>query len=127
MELQQEHRIKIAEACGWVKIGEYSGLPGLYGHKVNYPFGPLCKVPKFTESLDAMYEAEKVLTDEQHTEFRKTLSSIIMGPINGVRLMNAVQYRAWFSATAAQRAEAFLKTKGLWEKDKNDTTAKVSN
>jgi hypothetical protein len=51
--------------------------------------------------LNAMHEAEKVLTNEQWVAYGKELSRLKVFPM--------------VHATAKQRAEAFLKTLGKWE------------
>jgi hypothetical protein len=61
-------------------------------------------IPNYLKSLDAMYEAEKHLTHDQGREYYAILSvDICFSPVAAVR------------ATAAQRAEAFLRTLNLWE------------
>lgn len=67
------------------------------------------------DDLNVIHEAEKTLTDEQHRRFRTTLAEITSGRKDtGLRLMGRAEYRNWFSATAPQRLEAFLKTVGKW-------------
>jgi hypothetical protein len=74
----------IGEACGWK--------------------GRWC--PCYSSDLDAMHEAEKILTCEQVEIYCKFLI-----PKN---------YFIWFgiNATARQRAEAFLRTLEKWEEAK---------
>ena len=60
--------------------------------------------PDYLNDLNAMHEAEKVLTDEQKREYRICL----------FRLCDCYAGRE-VHATAAQRAEAFLKTLNLWK------------
>jgi hypothetical protein len=57
-------------------------------------------------SLDAMHEAEKVLTQSQLSFYYEELKSLCN--TQGVHPC---------SATAAKRAEAFLRTLGLWKED----------
>ena len=95
-----KQQIAIAEACGWKPhadgVGFYRG------------FHPLIKggepAPDYLNDLNAMHEAEKVLTPQQKerycTELLYTHSAMLV-----------------FS-TAAQRAEAFLRTIGRWEDGK---------
>jgi hypothetical protein len=109
MMTPDEQRIAIAKACGWKfhpdGIGYYQGL---------YSFWMSSKPsPNYLNDLNAMHEAEKVLTATQLTVYRNTVA-IMNGGIciddggSFVNLAFAV------SATAAQRAEAFLRTLGLW-------------
>ena len=88
----EQQRIAIAEACGW-KIG----------YRDPEAWHPL---PDFLHDLNAMHEAEKVLTNEQ----LEVYCNILHKPNHGV-------YWA-IHATAAQRAEAFLRTIGKWEEAK---------
>lgn len=97
-----DQRIAIAQACGWTKI---------HGtHLVGYPSTGagdyFVSVPDYLTDLNAMHEAEKVLTDSQLVGFRIHLIRNSDGP--------SVE-AAMCHATAAQRAEAFLKTLNLWK------------
>jgi hypothetical protein len=60
----------------------------------------------YCTDLNAMHEAEKVLTDEQCVFIRLHLRE---------RLENHPASRYAWNATARQRAEAFLRTVGKWE------------
>ena len=103
-----EQRIAIAEACGWTCI--YAGDP---------PMGQLDNrqrwakaLPDYPNDLNAMHEAENCLAEDQEEEF---VTRIFFG---GAWRQYAIEYCDAFScmrATAAQRAEAFLKTLNLWE------------
>lgn len=109
---QDEKSIKIAEACGWVK-----GL-NRYQEEV-YRLGDRCRykdrLPDYFNDLNAMHEAEKVLTEQQFQTYldwldvscggELELSAMIDGPAFGFSLVHA---------TASQRAEAFGKTLNLW-------------
>lgn len=119
-----QQRIAIAEACGWEDlqinldspsgyIGKHKGIP-CYMHSVPYQgydkagshrsdYGH--KVPDYLNDLNAMHDAEKVLV--KMPEKRITYAHY---------LMNAT-CKDWasFHASAAQRAEAFLKTLKLWK------------
>ena len=107
----EKQRIAIAEACGWTDItrGSYDG--SLFGrHKTHR----LEIVPDYLNDLNAMHEAEKVLNQMQ-------------ARANGDHLAESEQNKTWASChiwhqSAAQRAEAFLRTLGKWED--NTTTTK---
>ena len=93
----EQINIAIAKACGWNNDDIARGYT-------------LCQfsenVPDYCNDLNAMHEAEKILSDESHADYACELVKTIRR--NG----------EWFesvSATAAQRAEAFLKTIGRWE------------
>lgn len=79
---------RIAEACGWA-------------HPTVEPFA----YPNYCTDLNAMHEAEKVLTGDQRSIFYPRWLGGFMsrtGPIY---------------ATASERAEAFLRTLGKWEEE----------
>lgn len=112
----EDQRIAIAEACGWEGI--YKGAP---------PKGMLFGVPKglknlslpipdYLNDLNAMHEAEKVLDQMKQGQYWYLLASITTGfseskfdPTNEFSCYEVA------NATAAQRAEAFLKCLNLWK------------
>lgn len=76
-------------------------------------------LPDYLNDLNAMHEAVMSLPANQRVEFRKQLQYIVAPRTKPSRagclvLMGDKEYDAWFNATAAQRAEAFLKTLNLW-------------
>jgi len=97
----EAQRIKIAEACGWTFITsdpKYPhGLPPKGKHDTYT--SPL---PDYLNDLNAMHEAEKVLSYEQFDEYYVQISMRMVRP---------------FHATAAQRCEAFLRTINKWKND----------
>lgn len=107
----EQQRIAIAEACGWtdIKRGPYDGLP--FGR---YKTHQLEGVPDFLKDLNAMHDAEKVLTDEQWPIYRDEIRLVVLGPIR----MVSDWCKSDIHATASQRAEAFLRTIGKWEEAK---------
>jgi hypothetical protein len=107
----EEQRIAIAEACGWTEVclRPYS-LSGNYNVPMGFRegVGPRI-VPNYPADLNAMHEAEKVEfgTDE------------IAWGTYGSQLFTLIEpSRHYLHATAAQRAEAFLRTIGKWEDGK---------
>lgn len=102
-------RIAIAGACGWYRLvlEEDKALPTRYGMAVGQlvpPSGSVCvPIPDYLNDLNAMHSAEQTLTREQRWKYISALAS------------DHVSHVAF--ATAAQRAEAFLKTLGLWQHD----------
>ncbi len=122
----EAQRIAIAEACGWKA---YTGSAF-----INYEFAPghtsrciprwhkpefgrygddapqVCamELPDYPTDLNAMHEAEKVLTDDEKKwhHYRDWLF-VVCEP-----------HRNVINAAAAQRAEAFLRTLGKWEDGK---------
>ena len=88
----KQQRIAIAEACGTMRW--------------SYALPKKCvgaSVPKYTEDLNAMHDAEKVLNQEQKEDYFFIIFNF---------------YGNWpkaIQATADQRAEAFLRAVGKWE------------
>ena len=95
----EQQRIAIAEACGWKT--DKRGLGWLS------PRGYYASEPDYLNDLNAMHEAEKTLTDKAHEEFRLNLYEVL-----------GDDSRLIVSSTAAQRAEAFLRTIGKWKEAK---------
>lgn len=100
---KEKQRIKIAEAVGWKKLKGFSdsGWPLLLTppEKPNKE-GYLEAIPDYLNDLSAVHEIEKLLTEEEAYE---------------TELIRVCQATPIWHATAAQRAEAFLKTLNLWE------------
>lgn len=91
----EQQRIAIAEACGEDNDSIYRDL-----------------IPNYLNDLNAMHEVEKVLTrqlshidywQKGYGRFQTLLAEFTITP---------------YSATASQRAEAFLRTIGKWEEAK---------
>jgi hypothetical protein len=108
----QEKRIKVAEICGWtnleIKLSTFAcdgKTMNAYG--TNPATGSYRCVPLYHYNLNAMAEAEKVLTDEQWHDYRNWLRVICA-------VRPDVPERTLISATAAQRFDAFGKTLNLW-------------
>jgi len=117
-----KQRIEIAKACGWKicsdnffkwivspdgRKGHCCGIHLSDGEVFENCFQPhiekLVILPDYLNDLNAMHEAEKVLPKENR--YAEWLVSVC-------KTMN---WKKLLSATAAQRAEAFLKTFNLWE------------
>jgi len=90
-------RIRIAEACGW-----HCNQFGLWG--IDFADGVSGSPPDYLNDLNAMHEAEKVLTAEQRRSY-----------VNRIFNLPVSECESNTFATAAQRAKAFLKTLNLWE------------
>jgi len=92
----EAQRIAIAEACGWKK--ESNGIRSL---------------PDYLNDLNAMHEAEKVLSkDDWDDKFYHWIGFVV----SGGREAQLWEYRKLVvHASAAQRAEAFLRTIGKWK------------
>jgi hypothetical protein len=107
----EAQRIAIAEACGWngIKHADYTNcaLSKFFG--ISPKYGTYQPVPDHLNDLNAMHEAEKVMTRNQRVNFVSKLCGIV-----GVK-WKATSHFDSIHATAAQRAEAFLRTIGKWE------------
>jgi hypothetical protein len=97
--------IAIAKACGW-KEEEFG--PSWYQSYT--------KMPDYCNDLNAMHEAEMVLTEEQMAIYAWEIDKAFPPD---------QQDKIWFSraycfvhATAKQRAEAFLRALGKWKETK---------
>ena len=90
-------RIRIAEACGW-----HCNQFGLWG--IDFADGVSGSPPDYLNDLNAMHEAEKVLTAEQRRSY-----------VNRIFNLPVSECESNTFATAAQRAEAFLRAIGKWE------------
>lgn len=119
---KEQQRIKIAEACGWREIqngdawGTPIGIPLTMPKKDNWRnMDGFFELPDYLNDLNAMHEAEKTLNETQ----RKTYAWQIIGLARKQAGMedHESHYPVPFVlfATAAQRAEAFLRTLNLWE------------
>ena len=100
---KEKQRIKIAEACGWIlrhQDGEQWAevTDGIWGLATDV-------LPDYLNDLNAMHEAEKVLNQQQCRDYAGRLGRGADGCFLHV------------TATAAQRAKAFLRTLGLWEEE----------
>ena len=113
----EAQRIAIAQACGWkpTKPKQFLGsTPSHAFEKDGSYYGGLNSIPDYLNSLDAMHEAEKVLTGEQAWKQIKLIVGYAQCA-GGFPVLSRSESLRLHSATAAQRAEAFLRTIGKWE------------
>jgi hypothetical protein len=111
----EQQRVAIAEACGWKNVDAGSGrVWGVTTRHKGTPseFDVCVDVPNYPFDLNAMHDAEKMLTVDQFEQYRWILWDIC----KQVRVKD--WYRCYLSSTASQRAEAFLRTIGKWEECK---------
>lgn len=123
----EKQRIAIAETCGWTNTKTvnnpdptpYGRLPKgehptMHGKEVAWDL-PL---PSYLSDLNAMHEAEnRIHNSKDAPAFARNLMKVVCGyttdedviSINGWMLYRIAH------ATAAQRAEAFLRTLNLWQ------------
>ena len=90
----EEQRVAIAEACGW---------------KTEYrdSVSSVTALPNYLNDLNAMHDAEKMLKGGMRSKYDAELTLICSRDYNFI-----------WESTAAQRAEAFLRTIGKWEESK---------
>lgn len=100
----------IALATGWkpkpivYKDGTLDGFSWVSPRGIGMP------LPDYTKDLNACHEMEKTLaSDKEAADFDRELSTVVLNEWDD-GLINSMEWHA----TAAQRAEAFLKSKGLW-------------
>jgi len=111
---QEKQRIATAEACGWELSPDGKKWRTPYKssyrfrRKIGDQFYYTNEVHDYLNNLNAMHEAVETLRHKDGPEwfdFQKHLMDICGST------MNCIQ------ATAAQRAESFLKTLGLWTEE----------
>jgi hypothetical protein len=109
----EDQRIAIATACKWTDVRPATILKGriiksgIWGNPPGWEDGGYTKseiVPNYLEDLNAMHEAEKTLTPTQRIQYADKLPEDFSGDFWADAVF----------ATAAQRAEAFLRTLNLW-------------
>jgi hypothetical protein len=118
---KEQQRIKIAEARGFTVVSDgitHCLTPCDFGGMYTPEGKLLKKTPDYLNDLNAMHEAEKMLTKEQLYNYGNELDRITL-PKTSMEMCyiespEAGMYPDLFCATAAQRAEAFLKTLKLW-------------
>jgi hypothetical protein len=112
----EEQRIKIAEARGCRDIRPWGVYADLFGYEVDNKTHTHSRIPDYLNDLNAMHEEWKRLDHNQRVQFSEHLNQIVASLVKA----NPDPDVVWFeglaeNATAAQRAEAFLKTLGLWK------------
>jgi hypothetical protein len=112
---KEKQRIAIAEACPAtfeLNNGRYKTPFFIRYRASGHECDPLT-------DLNAMHEAEKTLTDEQIARWQRDLWLTCENDFYALEACAPpIVLRRFISATAAQRAEAFLRTIGKWEDDK---------
>lgn len=117
----QEQRIAIAEFCGWKKYIPDHGIESYLFY--NPDLGELIQdsysadmLPNYPNDLNAMHEAEKLLSGQQWSDYvvmleRNYLSFPIWKEMNPSTAIGI----GCVHATSQQRSEAFLRTIGKWQ------------
>ena len=100
----EAQRIAIAETCGWTVNPDPKDHSGYryYAPKGTSPSLGRHALPDYLHNLNAMHEATQSLKKDQLRWYRNRLIELT-GTFEAI------------DATAAQRAEAFLRTIGKWE------------
>jgi hypothetical protein len=106
----EQQRIAIAKVCGFTDFFTPSKFELFGKHEPESMGRDYLDVPDYPSDLNAMHEAENLLTDAQSDRYISILDKMIVKPKRGICYYVA-------HATAAQRAEAFLRSLGLWEPD----------
>jgi hypothetical protein len=125
----ESQRIAIAEACGWTCCGNVPGsIPhGLAPYRNVSQFStdeilvgsvPIETLPDYLNDLNAIHEAETIL-DGGSVDERSLWLDYLAIACNCPKTQNAAELRFETNylvarATAAQRAEAFLRAIGKW-------------
>lgn len=104
-----EINIAIAEACGWALVKDDPDFYEYWEHpKDGRKIGVAANsspFPDYCNDLNAIHEAEKVLNDVSYDSYWSNLVFVCIQ--SNMERLN--------SATARQRAEAFLRTIGKWK------------
>lgn len=110
----EKQRIAIAETCGWhhfIINDEYGPDRGLKPDQTASIGCVFTELPDYLNDLNAMHEAEKVLVAKDDGSHAGCARYVYASHLYGL-VPAGVQP---FMATAAQRAEAFLRAIGKWE------------
>jgi len=94
----------IAEACGWEETEPWINGDRCFARKDDPCGYRHWDIPNYCADLNAMHEAEKMLTENQDQ-------------MMGFWLSHICKLGTRWRATARERAEAFLRTLGKWEGD----------
>ena len=111
-------RIAIAESQGWkhviCSVGEHGTMMSGWWMPCGALTTDINMLPDYLNDLNAMHEAEEILTTGQRGEFWDVLHRMVARhKFWGDDTTNDTCFRV-MHVTAAQRAEAFLKTLNLW-------------
>ena len=110
----EAQRIAIAEACGWKTT---SDSPNWAYYRPDGR-GWNGELPDYLADLNAMHEAEKILTSAHQPSKGESQWSDYLGWLGFCGENKTREVYECVTASAAQRAEAFLRTLGKWEEGK---------
>jgi len=116
----------IAEACGWKLQGSPEHQKATIGWEFGYQFvimptGEVISrnsIPNYCTDLNAMHEAEKLVTSDWNLTYSNQLARITDAHYS--------DDPCFFCATARQRAEAFLRTLGKWQPTTEESSVYLS-
>ena len=107
----EAQRIAIAEACGWKR----HPLQMNKNFWIHFPSEKQARddstLPDYPNDLNAMHEAEKIMCGNDWKNYIMALHLVTNSNPNG----NVGEVFKIATATASQRAEAFLKALNLWK------------
>lgn len=115
----EAQRIAIAEACGWTHVFPGSHTSHIYGYPP-IPTGRGCGdaiIPDYLVDLNAIHEAWKTVIEPDallSLKYYQNLCGLIENNPDGTVRFGVCFFNEVTNATAAQRAEAFLRTIGKW-------------
>ena len=104
-----EINIAIAEACDWHVSYDPPHYQGLHP-KIHQPDDDPAELPSYTTDLNAMHEAVKNLSELKRATYLASLYNEVVGPESGLLEWILIE-----SATAAQKAKAFVKAVEAWK------------
>ena len=116
----EAQRIAIAEACGWKLVTDNPEYEPYWedpkGNMVAVSNG-VHRFPNYLNDLNAMHEAETFIRNAQDQMRYASETLIAMGFDDLIEASDLNVDYCWHAmgATAAQRAEAFLKALNLWK------------
>jgi hypothetical protein len=106
MTFDQQNKA-ILELLGWKRIGKFEGVhPGYAKSFEETGEAILSPLPNALQDLNLMFEAEKLLTDEEWKDYIEYLAAFSHSIFREQQIVRA---------SAIQKAEAFLKAKKLWK------------
>lgn len=124
---KEEQRVAIAKACGW-KAEKENDLD--WGYVAKHPSrrfptylystpeeALLNDAPDFLTDLNACREAWLTLNTVERSRYAEELAWIVLHAANDPKqefVFSRCSLSLFANATAAQRCEAFLRTKGFW-------------
>lgn len=109
---KEEQRIAIAETQGWRKVYKGPERDNRWLQPDGKHYATTDEIPNYLSDLNAMHEAEERLNFEQCGIYSLELNEKLKQDAKRPKL-KVGEFR--WHATAAQRAEAFLRTVGRWK------------